>query len=107
MADASANGLQVSGAEEITRIAVATDAALVTYRAAVERGCQLLFVHHGLIWGGITRIAGREHDHLKTLLDRLRERLRGTVATPPPIPPIGRHRVLQPPAALSPRLASS
>jgi dinuclear metal center YbgI/SA1388 family protein len=68
-ADGSSNGLQVAGAEEITRLAVATDAAMATYRAAVERGCQMLFVHHGLIWGGIERVAGRERDHLKLLLD--------------------------------------
>jgi dinuclear metal center YbgI/SA1388 family protein len=69
VADGSANGLQVSGAEEITKVAVATDAAMATYRGAVELGCQLLFVHHGLIWGGITRVVGREREHLKYLLD--------------------------------------
>jgi len=69
VADGSANGLQVAGGLEITRVAVATDAALVTYRAAIELGCQMLFVHHGLIWGGITRVTGREREHLKLLLD--------------------------------------
>lgn len=69
VADGSSNGLQVAGAAEITRVAVATDAALATYHRAVELGCQLLFVHHGLIWGGIERVAGREREHLKLLLD--------------------------------------
>jgi dinuclear metal center YbgI/SA1388 family protein len=69
VADSSSNGIQVSGAEEITRVAVATDAAMATYRGAVELDCQLLFVHHGMIWGGIDRVVGREREHLKFLLD--------------------------------------
>lgn len=70
VADGSANGLQVAGAGEIAHVAVATDAAMATYRSAIELGCQLLFVHHGLIWGGIQRVVGREREHLKYLLDR-------------------------------------
>jgi dinuclear metal center YbgI/SA1388 family protein len=66
--DRSANGLQVAGGEEISRVGLATDAALATYRRAAELGCQLLLVHHGLIWGGITAVTGRVREHLAFLL---------------------------------------
>jgi dinuclear metal center YbgI/SA1388 family protein len=66
--DVSCNGLQVEGAEEIERVGIATDAALATYRRAIELDCQLLFVHHGLIWGGLRGVTGRERRHLELLL---------------------------------------
>jgi dinuclear metal center YbgI/SA1388 family protein len=68
MEDSSRNGLQVQGADEVTRVGLATDAALATYRKAAEAGCQLLFVHHGLIWGGLESITGRVHDHVRFLI---------------------------------------
>jgi dinuclear metal center YbgI/SA1388 family protein len=69
MEDSSRNGLQVQGADEVTKVGLATDAALATYRKAAEAGCQLLFVHHGLIWGGLDSITGRVHDHVRYLLE--------------------------------------
>lgn len=67
--DASVNGLQVQGAGEVTKVALVTDAALATYRRAAQEGCQMVLAHHGLIWGGITRVTGRDHEHIKFLLD--------------------------------------
>ena len=49
--DASLNGLQVEGAEEVSRAALAVDASQATIEAAVDADCQFLFVHHGLFWG--------------------------------------------------------
>ena len=49
--DESLNGLQVEGPSEVSRVALATDAALETFRQARECGAQLLIVHHGLFWG--------------------------------------------------------
>jgi dinuclear metal center YbgI/SA1388 family protein len=69
MEDSSRNGLQVQGADEVTRVGLATDAALATYRRAAEAGCQMLFVHHGLIWGGLDSITGHVHDHVRFLLE--------------------------------------
>ncbi len=57
-ADASINGLQIEGAEEVTRIAVATDACQATIDGAVAAGAQLLIVHHGLFWGQCEVIKG-------------------------------------------------
>ncbi len=67
-ADASMNGLQVQGTGDVKRIAVVTDAAMVTYEAAAKAGCQMIVAHHGLIWGGIKFVTGRNYEHLKFLL---------------------------------------
>lgn len=70
ISDKSMNGLQVEGAEEITKVALATDAALVTYEKAAAAGAQMLLVHHGFIWGGLKYITGRNYDHIKSLIDK-------------------------------------
>jgi dinuclear metal center YbgI/SA1388 family protein len=68
--DKSSNGLQVAGATEVRKLAVATDAAIATYERAAAEGCDMLLVHHGLIWGGIQYVTHRNHMHLKLLLAR-------------------------------------
>lgn len=57
--DASLNGLQVEGTDEVERVGIAVDAAQATIDAAVAAGCQLLVVHHGLFWGPQAALAGR------------------------------------------------
>lgn len=49
--DHGPNGLQVAGAATITSLATACTASLANCRAAVERDCGALLVHHGLFWG--------------------------------------------------------
>ena len=68
ISDKSMNGLQVEGAEEVFKVALATDAALATYEKAAAAGAQMLLVHHGFIWGGLRYITGRNYDHLKYLI---------------------------------------
>jgi len=68
--DKSQNGLQVQGADEVTRVALATDAALATYEKAAEAGAQMLLVHHGFIWGGLNYITGRNYEHIRSLISR-------------------------------------
>lgn len=63
------NGLQVEGAEAVTRIALATDAALATIALAAEAGAQALIVHHGLFWGAVEPVAGPHRVRLAALLD--------------------------------------
>jgi len=65
--DASANGLQVDGPSEVSRAALAVDAARATAETAVDRGADLLVVHHGLAWGGLDRVTGRTYDRLAPL----------------------------------------
>ncbi len=66
--DRSNNGLQVEGAHRVPKIAVATDAAMATYKKTIEAGCQMLVTHHGLIWGGIDYITGRNYQQISFLI---------------------------------------
>jgi dinuclear metal center YbgI/SA1388 family protein len=67
--DASANGLQVDGPEEVTRVALAVDAARATAEAAADQDADLLLTHHGIVWGGLDRVTGRTYDRLAPLFD--------------------------------------
>ncbi|GAB7093958.1 Nif3-like dinuclear metal center hexameric protein [Halolamina litorea] len=67
--DASPNGLQVGSREgELERVAFAVDAAEATIEAAVEAGADVLVAHHGLVWGGIERVTGRELGRIAPLI---------------------------------------
>ncbi|RMF55813.1 Nif3-like dinuclear metal center hexameric protein [Candidatus Woesearchaeota archaeon] len=48
--DSSYNGLQVEGKEEIKKVGFAVDACLESFESAKKQGCDLLIVHHGLLW---------------------------------------------------------
>jgi dinuclear metal center YbgI/SA1388 family protein len=67
--DASCNGLQVQGAEEVRRVGLAVDACLEAYEKAAAAGCQMLLAHHGLIWGGLRSVSGRALAHIRFLID--------------------------------------
>ncbi|MDR2727980.1 MAG: Nif3-like dinuclear metal center hexameric protein [Chitinispirillales bacterium] len=56
--DSSINGLQVEGTNEITKVGLAVDACLEAYKLAEKNGCQMVIVHHGMIWDGIKYIRG-------------------------------------------------
>ena len=68
VSDHSMNGLQVQGAKQVTKVGLATDAALATYQKAADAKCEMLLVHHGIIWGGLKYITGRNYDHLSYLI---------------------------------------
>jgi dinuclear metal center YbgI/SA1388 family protein len=67
--DYAVNGLQV-GADnaEVTKAAFAVDGVELTAQHAADWGADVLVVHHGISWGGITRVTGKEHDRLQALL---------------------------------------
>ncbi|GGN08279.1 Nif3-like dinuclear metal center hexameric protein [Halarchaeum nitratireducens] len=68
--DASANGLQVGPADrEITHAAFAVDAVAETAAAAADAGADLLVTHHGLSWGGIERVTGRQYGRIAPLIE--------------------------------------
>jgi dinuclear metal center YbgI/SA1388 family protein len=68
--DASANGLQVGPAtHDVSTVAVAVDAAVATIERAVGAGAELLVTHHGISWGGIERVTGREYERIAALID--------------------------------------
>ncbi|WP_255195305.1 Nif3-like dinuclear metal center hexameric protein [Halorarius litoreus] len=69
-ADYAVNGLQV-GPEtaEVEHAAFAVDGVVATFEDAADAGADVLVVHHGISWGGIDRITGKEFDRVRTLLD--------------------------------------
>jgi len=68
-ADSSLNGLQVEGADEVTKVAFGVDASLNTFEQAVKGGAQMLIVHHGLFWGQVLPVVTMHKQRLKFLLD--------------------------------------
>lgn len=67
--DSSSNGLQVQGKKTISRIGLAVDASLEAYKKAIALNCDMLIVHHGIIWNGIKYVNGSTYAHLKYLFD--------------------------------------
>ncbi|HEX2495343.1 MAG TPA: Nif3-like dinuclear metal center hexameric protein [Gaiellaceae bacterium] len=61
-------GMQVVGAEEVTRIAATVSSTLEAFRRAGEAGAQLLLVHHGMYWEGDPRVVDA---HMKRRLQAL------------------------------------
>jgi len=69
-ADSSDNGLQVGDLDaDIRKVAFSVDASLASITEAAKLKADLLFVHHGLLWGRSIRITGRHYDRVKALLD--------------------------------------
>jgi dinuclear metal center YbgI/SA1388 family protein len=63
-------GLQVVGADEVTRLACGVSASLELFRRAADTGAQLLLVHHGLFWDRDPRVVDRAlRARLQTLFD--------------------------------------
>ncbi|MEF8886634.1 MAG: Nif3-like dinuclear metal center hexameric protein [Haloarculaceae archaeon] len=68
--DGSANGLQVGRRDRaVDRVAVAVDAAEATAEAARKASADLLVTHHGLVWGGLERVTGRDYDRVAGLVE--------------------------------------
>jgi len=67
--DASLNGLQIEGADRISKIAFAVDASEQTFRMCLDSAAQMLITHHGLFWGKPLPLAGIHRRRVKLLLD--------------------------------------
>lgn len=71
--DPSRNGIQIANsapdAKQITTVAFAVDACEATAERAAQAGAGLLFVHHGLFWGGCQTITGIHYKRIKAFLD--------------------------------------
>jgi dinuclear metal center YbgI/SA1388 family protein len=59
------NGLQLENDGRVTKIGAAVDASEATIELAVKENVDLLLVHHGLFWGGLSRITGAYHRKLR------------------------------------------
>lgn len=66
--DVSLNGIQIQNSQpdvkEIKKIAFAVDACEKTVLKASELGADVLFVHHGLFWGGCERIVNHMYKRI-------------------------------------------
>jgi dinuclear metal center YbgI/SA1388 family protein len=63
-------GLQVVGADEVTRIAASVSSSLEAFRRTADAGAQLLLVHHGLFWEGDPRtVDAHMRARLRALFD--------------------------------------
>lgn len=69
--DASANGLQVgsTAGTEVERVAFAVDGVEATFEAAADADADMLVVHHGIVWGGLDRVTGRDYERIGTLVE--------------------------------------
>ena len=67
--DISINGVQVENSADINCIAFAVDACMETFRRTKEAGAQMLFVHHGILWGHEKSITGSYYRRLKFLIE--------------------------------------
>ena len=69
IADASANGVQVENSGQVTKIGLAVDACTDAIAAGAQQGCDLLLVHHGLLWGTEQRITDHIYQRVRRLID--------------------------------------
>ena len=62
------NGLQVENSGVVTKVGAAVDACEAVIGEAVERGIDLLLVHHGLFWSGVQPVVGAAYRKMRTAL---------------------------------------
>ncbi len=68
-APAALNGLQVENDGKVHSVAAAVDGSLQTLKDAIERGADLLLLHHGLFWGGLRPITGWWREKIRLCLE--------------------------------------
>jgi len=71
--DPSLNGIQIQNSEpdckQIKKVAFAVDACEATAKIAAEQGADVLFVHHGLFWGGCQTITGSFYKRISAFIN--------------------------------------
>lgn len=69
-ADPSLNGIQIQnkepGQKQIKKIAFAVDACEAAAKEAIKAGADVLFVHHGFLWGQCQTITGQFYNRITT-----------------------------------------
>ena len=58
------NGLQVQNVGAIKKVGLAVDLCMVTIEMAIAAKCNMMFVHHGMLWGGVQPVRGKFYDKL-------------------------------------------
>lgn len=68
--DVSLNGLQVERKQkDICKVAFAVDACAESIRRAGDAGADMLFVHHGFMWGRQSRLVRQEYERYRLLFE--------------------------------------
>ena len=68
--DYGPQGLQVAGAEDVSRVVCAVSSSLELFERAASAGAQLVIVHHGLLWENESRVIdARVRRRLQALFD--------------------------------------
>ena len=62
------NGLQVQNTGEIKKIGLAVDLCQATIDLAIEKNCQMMFVHHGIFWGGLQPLRGPFYEKTSSMI---------------------------------------
>lgn len=62
------NGLQLTNAGQVTRVAAAVDYSANTVATALRERADLLLVHHGMYWRGAQRLVGVAYDRLRNAI---------------------------------------
>jgi len=62
------NGLQFANRGDVRHVAASVDFSARVVNAAVERGADLLILHHGMFWAGQAPIVERHFERLDSLL---------------------------------------
>jgi dinuclear metal center YbgI/SA1388 family protein len=65
---AAFNGLQLANSGKVSHVAATVDFSIKVCREVVERGADLLILHHGMFWSGSAPITGPRHECLSLLL---------------------------------------
>lgn len=72
LSDISKNGIQIENSapdkKQITKVAFAVDACEATAEEAAKEGAQMLFVHHGLFWGGCDTVIGIHYKRISSFI---------------------------------------
>ena len=72
-ADPSRNGIQIQNqqpySKQIKTVAFATDACEATGQEAARLGADVLFVHHGILWGSCERITQNFYLRIKAFIE--------------------------------------
>lgn len=63
------NGLQLENNGKVSRIGAAVDSHIGVIEEAVDRGVDLLVVHHGLFWSEVTPLKGANYRKLRLAID--------------------------------------
>lgn len=67
-APSAVNGLQVQNTGEIKKIGLAVDLCQATIDLAIEKNCQMLFVHHGIFWAGLQPLRGPFYEKISSMM---------------------------------------